>query len=207
MDGDEALRKERRASLEIDAIEPRKRPWSARRQVHVMKTIPESKQHATSIDRHEIRQFWSTSFDPRNPASNVADGSSATFWVSSGLYPQLIGCTFRRPIALWKVLVYCTGVRSLRLLWRQADLWADQRQTAQDSTEFVFCLGALKSATATAVQLEVLDGADFAIVRHLAFVEHASRSFDDDAALDLRESPVGEGPPCGQRRRSLDTTY
>lgn len=169
--------------------EPRKRPWSARRQVHVMRTIPEAKQHATSIDRHEIRQCWSTSFDPRNPASNVADGSP-TFWASSGLYPQLIGCTFRRPIALWKVLVYCSGVRSLRLLWRQADLWADQRQTAQDSTEFVFCL----AACTTTVQLEVLDGADFAIVRHLAFVEQPASTFDDDAAFDLRELPSQTTP-------------
>lgn len=145
------------------------------------------------LDRHEIKQLWSTSFDARHPACNVFDSCTATFWMSSGLYPQLLGFRFRRTILLWKVVVYCTGVQTLRLHWRlPTDRWSQIKQSDATEhidatlTEFVFNLGAASNnREATAVKLEVVDGAHFAIVRHLTFVEQAGSERVDNIEFRL----------------------
>lgn len=148
------------------------------------------------LDRHEMKYLWSTSFDTRHPVSNVVDRSSATFWMSSGLYPQLLGFQFRRTILLWKVMLYCAGVRSLRLHWRLAlgeERWSHLQQSCDCSNqeavlnEFEFNLasaaGNNNAQETTAVKLEVLDGSNFAIVRHLTFVEQPSSKHGDNVEL------------------------
>ena len=222
-----ATDRQRRASLEdgIEAMEAsevtkkkssRVRPWSAlsTRNLRVMKTIPELKQHVRplsskmksahdlfqhgksalssassddslnfedEIDRHEVQKVWSSSNgDPRHPVSHVLDPDSSTFWISSGLFPQIIIFQFRRTIALLKVLVYCAGVKTLRFKWRQKNDNNWQAQDLQkstddidDSSEFVFHLPPHNKWDTTHVQLELIDGFyhGFPLVRHVNFVE------------------------------------
>lgn len=54
------------------------------------------------VSGHEIKQLWASSYDYRHPVRNVVDRNSATFWMSSGLFPQVISLQFRRTIALCK---------------------------------------------------------------------------------------------------------
>ena len=42
------------------------------------------------VSGHEIKQLWASSYDLRHPVRNVVDRNSATFWMSSGLFPQNI---------------------------------------------------------------------------------------------------------------------
>lgn len=150
------------------------------------------------LDRHEMKYLWSTSFDTRHPVRNVVDRSSATFWISSGLYPQFLGFQFRRTILLWKVMLYCAGVRSLRLHWRLAfgeESWSHLHQSCDYSNqkallnEFEFNLasatGSNNAQETTAVKLEVLDGSNFAVVRHLIFVEQPSSKPGDNVEFRM----------------------
>ena len=141
------------------------------------------------IDRYEVQKLWSTSNDTRFPIANVLDRSSMTFWIATGLFPQLILFRFRRPIALGKVLVYCHGVHTLTLKWRQHDdpksihlsQSAPDAQSPASSTEFIFDIappGSPPSGTPSHTQsvlLEIVNGpATFPIIRHVNFVELAS---------------------------------
>lgn len=167
---------------EIDNLQDKKRrPWSARPSGG-MKTIPESQQRSNEdeLDRHEVNAIWATaSTDPRQRAALLVDRfDGSNFWISSGLYPHLLGFHFRRTVLLSKVVVYCTDVRTLRLHWRQTASkdWTvatvPPKTIHAQLTEFIFHLQGETPTLADALKVEILEGeADFAIVRHLRIVE------------------------------------
>ncbi|KAI9103038.1 galactose-binding domain-like protein [Phlyctochytrium arcticum] len=51
-----------------------------------------------------------TSEHPAHPAENVLDGSSRTFWVSTGLFPQELMVTMPALITVRKIVITCMKV-------------------------------------------------------------------------------------------------
>ena len=149
------------------------------------------------VSGHEIKQLWASSHDARHPVRHVVDRNMSTFWMSAGLFPQLISLHFRRSIALRKVVVYCAGARELRLHWLPAtggDGWRHLTQAmsrdapTRTTTEFVFDVRSASGVArveSAAVRVEVVDAHDaFAVVRHLNFIEHGERAAADGGGAD-----------------------
>lgn len=57
----------------------------------------------------------STCCDEENPPENIIDGSSQTFWMSTGLYPQEFVISFAGLMNVNSVAIECNSVRNLRV--------------------------------------------------------------------------------------------
>eukprot|EP00929_Paragymnodinium_shiwhaense_P019729 TRINITY_DN13351_c0_g1_i1.p2 TRINITY_DN13351_c0_g1~~TRINITY_DN13351_c0_g1_i1.p2 ORF type:complete len:237 (-),score=52.16 TRINITY_DN13351_c0_g1_i1:67-777(-) len=62
-----------------------------------------------------------TSLDCNHPAENMLDGSSGSYWISTGLYPQEILIGLGKPVRVSEVTLHSTSVRSLRIEGCQED--------------------------------------------------------------------------------------
>mmetsp|Transcript_30624 Transcript_30624/g.107655 ORF Transcript_30624/g.107655 Transcript_30624/m.107655 type:complete len:313 (+) Transcript_30624:59-997(+) len=123
----------------------------------------------------EVR-VWASSHDARHPARDVCD-ASPSFWVSSGLYPQVVGYHFTAGRPLSAVHVWAVGARKLRLRWSSSPArWSELVQvdtTNAAVSEFVFNVAAAApiDVKASLVQLEVVEGSEtFCVIRHVKFL-------------------------------------
>ncbi|XP_052521710.1 intraflagellar transport protein 25 homolog isoform X2 [Tympanuchus pallidicinctus] len=71
-----------------------------------------------------------TSSDPRHPAGNVADGSSETFWTTTGMFPQEFIIGFPKRVTVSRVAIQCYLVRTLRI----------ERSVSKDPVDFEECI-------------------------------------------------------------------
>ncbi|KAM9379448.1 intraflagellar transport protein 25 homolog [Phaethornis superciliosus] len=56
-----------------------------------------------------------TSSDEEHPAENMADGSSKTFWTTTGMFPQEFIIGFPKCVKISKVAIQCYLVQTLRI--------------------------------------------------------------------------------------------
>jgi len=59
--------------------------------------------------------YVTTSVDPEHPGGHALDGKPATFWISTGLYPQELILELGLPGVLEGVRLSCTRVRRVRV--------------------------------------------------------------------------------------------
>jgi heat shock protein beta-11 len=52
-----------------------------------------------------------TSNDEDHPASNIIDGNDSTFWMTTGLYPQVVVITFPQQVEIKSIHIKCTGIK------------------------------------------------------------------------------------------------
>ncbi|CAN8217215.1 unnamed protein product [Coccothraustes coccothraustes] len=71
-----------------------------------------------------------TSSDAEHPAESVADGSSKTFWTTTGMFPQELIIGFPKCVKISKVAIQCYLVRTLRI----------ERSTSKDPVGFEQCV-------------------------------------------------------------------
>uniref|UniRef100_A0A8C3TI10 Heat shock protein family B (small) member 11 n=1 Tax=Catharus ustulatus TaxID=91951 RepID=A0A8C3TI10_CATUS len=71
-----------------------------------------------------------TSSDAEHPAESVADGSSKTFWTTTGMFPQELIIGFPKCVKISKVAIQCYLVRTLRI----------ERSTSKDPEGFQQCI-------------------------------------------------------------------
>uniref|UniRef100_A0A493T2S4 Intraflagellar transport 25 n=1 Tax=Anas platyrhynchos platyrhynchos TaxID=8840 RepID=A0A493T2S4_ANAPP len=71
-----------------------------------------------------------TSSDPQHPAENMADGSSETFWTTTGMFPQEFIIGFPKCVKISKVAIQCYLVRTLRI----------ERSIYKDPVDFEQCV-------------------------------------------------------------------
>merc|ERR1712195_65934 len=69
-----------------------------------------------------------TSFDERNPPSNILDGFDRSFWATGGLYPQEFMINLDQSYQIASVKLLTAGVRTLVF---------ESRDGAQGNSEFV----------------------------------------------------------------------
>eukprot|EP00440_Ansanella_granifera_P020072 gb/GFBE01021807.1/.p1 GENE.gb/GFBE01021807.1/~~gb/GFBE01021807.1/.p1 ORF type:complete len:198 (+),score=34.13 gb/GFBE01021807.1/:1-594(+) len=58
---------------------------------------------------------YTSSRDPAHPAENILDGDVATYWMSTGLYPQEILLDLGRPQRISAIQLVTTNVRSVSI--------------------------------------------------------------------------------------------
>ncbi|XP_069719248.1 intraflagellar transport protein 25 homolog [Phaenicophaeus curvirostris] len=85
-----------------------------------------------------------TSGDERHPAGSVTDGSSETFWTTTGMFPQEFIVGFPKCIKISKVTIQCYLVRTLRI----------ERSVSKDPVEFEQCVEKDLQHTEGQVQME-----------------------------------------------------
>eukprot|EP00933_Yihiella_yeosuensis_P027579 TRINITY_DN21485_c0_g3_i1.p1 TRINITY_DN21485_c0_g3~~TRINITY_DN21485_c0_g3_i1.p1 ORF type:complete len:135 (-),score=35.19 TRINITY_DN21485_c0_g3_i1:92-496(-) len=56
-----------------------------------------------------------SSLDEGHPADNIIDGSDASYWISTGLYPQEILLQLAQPAPVSSVKIQTTNVKSVRI--------------------------------------------------------------------------------------------
>uniref|UniRef100_A0A8C3RL24 Intraflagellar transport protein 25 homolog n=1 Tax=Chelydra serpentina TaxID=8475 RepID=A0A8C3RL24_CHESE len=56
-----------------------------------------------------------TSSDEKYPPENIIDGSSETFWTTTGMFPQEFIISFHKCVKISKLTIQCYLVRSLRI--------------------------------------------------------------------------------------------
>ncbi|XP_066548387.1 intraflagellar transport protein 25 homolog isoform X2 [Amia ocellicauda] len=56
-----------------------------------------------------------TSNDENYPPENIIDGSSETFWVSTGMFPQEFIIRFSNPVKVSLVTLQCYNVKHLKI--------------------------------------------------------------------------------------------
>lgn len=63
------------------------------------------------IDPEKCEILAATSSDERFPAENMLDGSTKTFFATTGLYPQEISISLGEPCGIEKMIVSSCGIR------------------------------------------------------------------------------------------------
>uniref|UniRef100_A0A672TVB2 Intraflagellar transport 25 n=1 Tax=Strigops habroptila TaxID=2489341 RepID=A0A672TVB2_STRHB len=71
-----------------------------------------------------------TSSDEQHPAENVVDGSSETFWTTTGMFPQEFIIGFPKCVKISKVAIQSYLVRTLRI----------ERSVSEDPVGFEECI-------------------------------------------------------------------
>jgi len=51
-----------------------------------------------------VREASSTGVDPSHPPRAAVDGVFASFWLSTGLFPQTLTIRLQRPVAVYEVI-------------------------------------------------------------------------------------------------------
>uniref|UniRef100_A0A8C2TLX4 Intraflagellar transport protein 25 homolog n=2 Tax=Coturnix japonica TaxID=93934 RepID=A0A8C2TLX4_COTJA len=92
-----------------------------------------------------------TSSDTEHPARNVADGSSDTFWTTTGMFPQEFIIGFPKRVTISKVGIQCYLVRSLRI----------ERSVSKDPVDFKECVEKDLQHTEGQLQMEEFPLPDF----------------------------------------------
>lgn len=59
---------------------------------------------------------YATSTDPQHPPENILDGSSSTYWSSTGLFPQEVMITLPYPTHIKKITIWSMKVASMNVL-------------------------------------------------------------------------------------------
>ncbi|XP_059677701.1 intraflagellar transport protein 25 homolog isoform X2 [Gavia stellata] len=92
-----------------------------------------------------------TSSDEQHPAENMADGSSETFWTTTGMFPQEFIIGFPKCVKISKVTIQCYLVRTLRI----------ERSIAEDPVGFEQCIEKDLQHTEGQLQIEEFPLPDF----------------------------------------------
>ncbi|CAM9249547.1 unnamed protein product, partial [Pylaiella littoralis] len=77
--------------------------------------LPEQGGEVMDIPQALLGEVASTSVDPSHPPSAAVDGVLASFWLSTGLFPQTLTIRLQRPVAVYEVMVACGGVHAARV--------------------------------------------------------------------------------------------
>ncbi|KAM7107630.1 intraflagellar transport protein 25 homolog isoform 2-T2 [Ciconia maguari] len=80
-----------------------------------------------------------TSSDEQHPAENMADGSSETFWTTTGMFPQEFIIGFPKCVKISKVTIQCYLVQTLRI----------ERSISKDPVDFEECIEKAKQGRIT----------------------------------------------------------
>lgn len=110
-----------------------------------------------------------SSWDPRHPPDSILDGTEATFWTSTGMFPQELVITFDSVVQLSSVSTKTFNVKEMKLL----------RSVAQFPTDFnEICTSEISHADkAVDHEHKISDTA----VRHLKII--LTKGFDDFTAM------------------------
>lgn len=57
--------------------------------------------------------LYSTSYDMTHPPSNICDNDEATFWMTTGLYPQEVAFKFSKPIQITRITIVCGKAKNV----------------------------------------------------------------------------------------------
>ncbi|XP_034634535.1 intraflagellar transport protein 25 homolog [Trachemys scripta elegans] len=85
-----------------------------------------------------------TSSDEKYPPENIIDGSSETFWTTTGMFPQEFIISFHKCVKISKLTIQCYLVRSLRI----------EKSLSKDPVAFEVCIEKDLQYTEGALQTE-----------------------------------------------------
>eukprot|EP00903_Cladosiphon_okamuranus_P008685 g8321.t1 len=77
--------------------------------------LPQRKGEVLDVPHGLFGEASSTGVDPSHPPSAAVDGVLASFWLSTGLFPQTLTIRLQRPVAVYEVMVACGGVNAARV--------------------------------------------------------------------------------------------
>ncbi|KAJ3415154.1 Heat shock protein beta-11 [Chytridiales sp. JEL 0842] len=108
-----------------------------------------------------LRVSMTSSNDPRFPAENILDGSTKSFWATTGLYPQEFVITLPASASVRKVIVWSSKVAS----------WTLSKCTTDKPTDFddVMSLESEDSDTNLQVTTFNIPSSSDPVLRHLKF--------------------------------------
>ncbi|KAJ0411417.1 hypothetical protein ATCC90586_007077 [Pythium insidiosum] len=114
-----SARQERRKSFRPNSAKPRSTltPLTEDKEVHLSTpSFDELDGYRTAAQAPTlVLDVFATSFDDRFPVSNVLSNDPRTFWMTCGLYPQLLRLTLREPTLISDVEVTFRHVRSMEI--------------------------------------------------------------------------------------------
>lgn len=94
-----------------------------------------------------------TSSDEKYPPENIIDGSSETFWTTTGMFPQEFVISFHKCVKISKLTIQCYLVRSLRI----------EKSLSKDPADFEVCTEKDLQYTEGALQTEEFSVSTFNI--------------------------------------------
>ncbi|XP_066548386.1 intraflagellar transport protein 25 homolog isoform X1 [Amia ocellicauda] len=122
-----------------------------------------------------------TSNDENYPPENIIDGSSETFWVSTGMFPQEFIIRFSNPVKVSLVTLQCYNVKHLKIEKSASNEAADFEAVIEK--EFEHTEGQLQSndiafsgTRATHLKFIIQSGYDHFVSVHRVMVEGTSES-------------------------------
>ncbi|XP_056671076.1 intraflagellar transport protein 25 homolog isoform X1 [Monodelphis domestica] len=68
-----------------------------------------------SLSSEGTEVILATSSDEKYPPENIIDGNAATFWTTTGMFPQEFIICFHKHVKIERLSLHCYFVRSLRI--------------------------------------------------------------------------------------------
>lgn len=162
-----------------------------------------------ALDKAGVKVFPVSSLDPAHPGENVIDGNDATFWISTGLYPQEILLELGQLAKVSSVSLSSTRVRSIRLEgWSHADTQAGCKTLAEGEMENTANLQLQRRQLMCSkqeieyVKLVILSGWDDFCTVHKIQLDGEHVTPRKENASKLRRGATSEN--LNRRRNSMD---
>ncbi|XP_016282575.1 intraflagellar transport protein 25 homolog isoform X3 [Monodelphis domestica] len=90
-----------------------------------------------SLSSEGTEVILATSSDEKYPPENIIDGNAATFWTTTGMFPQEFIICFHKHVKIERLSLHCYFVRSLRIEKSNAKEPVDFERWVERGTHFM----------------------------------------------------------------------